>query len=257
MRSASAAYRGGRSSAKPPSDLASRATEIWTMPLIRDWTAINEPIVSHTGRVRQALTAEPSQLRRRLTQLIAGLAVYGVSMALLIRSRLGNMPWDVLHQGIARQLHQSIGTVTIAVGAIVLMLWIPLREKPGIGTLCNVGVIGISVDAALTVLPSAGSVLAQALSAGAGIVLNAVATAAYIGARLGPGPRDGLMTGLVRRTGGSVRLVRTTIEIAVVITGWALGGTLGIATVLYALTIGPLVQLFLPHLTVRRAGSSL
>lgn len=193
---------------------------------------------------------------RRLTQLTTGLALYGVSMALLIRSRLGNMPWDVLHQGIARQLHHSIGTVTIAVGVIVLMLWIPLREKPGIGTVCNVGVIGVSVDAALAVLPTPGSLPAQAVIAGAGIVRNAVATAAYIGARLGPGPRDGLMTGLVRRTGGSVRLVRTTIEIAVVATGWALGGTLGAATVLYALAIGPLVQLFLPRLTVPAVGSS-
>lgn len=138
----------------------------------------------------------------------------------------------------------------------MLLLWIPRREKPGVGTVRNVVTIGISVDAELSLLPSAGSLQAQAVSAGAGIVLNALATAAYIGARLGPGPRDGLMTGLVRRTGGSVRLVRTTIEIAVVLTGWALGGTLGIATVLYALTIGPLVQLFLPHLTVHPDGSS-
>ena len=175
--------------------------------------------------------------------------LYGISMALLIRSQLGNMPWDVLHQGLARQLHHSIGTVTIAVSVVVLMLWIPLRERPGIGTVCNVVIIGVSVDAALAALPAAGSLAVRTLLAGAGIVLNAVATAAYIGARLGPGPRDGLMTGLVRRTGGSVRLVRTTIEIAVVATGWALGGTLGVSTVLYALAIGPLVQLLLPWLT--------
>ncbi|MGH3693444.1 MAG: YczE/YyaS/YitT family protein [Pseudonocardiaceae bacterium] len=138
----------------------------------------------------------------------------------------------------------------------MLMLWIPLREKPGIGTVCNVLVIGIAVDAALVALPGTGSLPARVLLAAAGIVLNAVATAAYIGARLGPGPRDGLMTGLVRRTRGSVRLVRTAIEIAVVSTGWALGGTLGIATVLYALAIGPLVQLFLPPLTVPAVGGS-
>ncbi len=174
-------------------------------------------------------------------------------MALLIRSRLGNMPWDVLHQGLARHLHHSIGTVTIVVGAIVLLLWIPLREKPGFGTVSNVVVIGISVDAALALLPATGSLPLRALLAGAGIALNAVATAAYIGARLGPGPRDGLMTGLVRCTGGSVRLVRTVIEIAVVATGWELGGTLGIGTVLYALAIGPLVQILLPRLSV---GSS-
>jgi uncharacterized membrane protein YczE len=181
------------------------------------------------------------------------LVLYGISMALLIRSRLGNMPWDVLHQGLAQHLHHSIGTVTIAVGAIVLLLWIPLREKPGFGTVSNVVLVGISVDAALALLPATGPLPVRALLAGAGIVLNAVATAAYIGARLGPGPRDGLMTGLVRRTGGSVQRVRTVIEIAVVATGWALGGTAGIATVLYALAIGPLAQLLLPRLTV---GSS-
>lgn len=178
--------------------------------------------------------------------------LYGFSMALLIRSRLGNLPWDVLHQGLARHLHHSIGTVTIVVGAIVLLLWIPLREKPGFGTVSNVVVIGISVDAALALLPVTDYLPARALLAAAGIGLNAVATAAYIGARLGPGPRDGLMTGLVRRTGGSVRQVRTVIEFAVVASGWALGGTLGVATVLYALAIGPLVQILLPRLTVGR-----
>lgn len=195
----------------------------------------------------------PSRLGRRLVQLGAGLVLYGISMALLIRSGLGNMPWDVLHQGLAQHLHHSIGTVTIVVGAIVLLLWIPLREKPGFGTVSNVVLIGISVDAALALLPATGLLPVRALLAGAGIVLNAVATAAYIGARLGPGPRDGLMTGLVRRTGGSVQRVRTVIEIAVVATGWALGGTAGFATVLYALAIGPLAQLLLPRLTV---GSS-
>ncbi len=194
--------------------------------------------------------ARPRRLGRRLVQLAAGLVLYGISMALLIRSRLGNMPWDVLHQGLARHLHHSIGTVTIVVGAIVLLLWIPLREKPGFGTVSNIVVIGISVDAALALVPEADSLPLRALLAGVGIALNAVATAAYIGARLGAGPRDGLMTGLVRRTGGSVRRVRTVIEIAVVATGWALGGTLGIATVLYALAIGPLVQLLLPRFSV-------
>ncbi|MGA9692449.1 MAG: hypothetical protein WBR33_13650, partial [Pseudonocardiaceae bacterium] len=124
-----------------------------------------------------------SRLGRRLSQLAAGLVLYGISMALLIRSRLGNMPWDVLHQGLARHLHHSIGTITIVVGTIVLLLWIPLREKPGFGTVSNVVVIGISVDAALALLPAPGSLPVRALLAGAGIVLNAVATAAYIGAR--------------------------------------------------------------------------
>lgn len=210
----------------------------------------------HPASVSVRSSRRLRRLRRRLTQLLAGLVLYGISIALLIRSQLGNMPWDVLHQGLARQLHHSIGTVMIAVGGLVLMLWIPLREKPGIGTICNVLVVGIAVDAALIALPATGSLLTRVLLAGAGTVLNAVATAVYIGARLGPGPRDGLMTGLVRRTGGSLRLVRTVIEITVVATGWALGGTLGIATVLYALTIGPLIQLFLPHLIVPAVGGS-
>jgi uncharacterized membrane protein YczE len=216
--------------------------------------------MTHTGWVRQAISvpssARPSRLGRRLGQLAAGLTLYGVSMALLIRSRLGNMPWDVLHQGLASHLHRSIGTVSIVVGAIVLLLWIPLREKPGFGTISNVVVIGISVDAALTLLPVMDSLPVRGLLAAAGIALNAVATAAYIGARLGPGPRDGLMTGLVRRTGGSVRRVRSVIEIAVVASGWALGGTLGVATVLYALAIGPLVQILLPRLTVGRSSAT-
>ncbi|MGH3976743.1 MAG: YczE/YyaS/YitT family protein [Pseudonocardiaceae bacterium] len=171
-------------------------------------------------------------------------------MALLIRSQLGSMPWDVLHQGLAHRMGHSIGTMAIAVSVIVLLMWIPLREKPGVGTISNVLIIGFSVDVALAVLPAVHSLPMRAALAGAGVVLNAVATAAYIGTQLGPGPRDGLMTGLVRRTGGSVRLVRTVIEVTIVVIGWALGGTLGIATVLYALAIGPLVQVFLPRLMV-------
>lgn len=228
------------------------------IPLMPNWTVVHRPIIAHTGWVRQVASApsptRPSRLGRRLVQLAAGLLLYGISMALLIRARLGNMPWDVLHQGLSQHLHHSIGTVTIAVGAIVLLLWIPLREKPGFGTVSNVVLIGISVDAALALLPATGSLPVRGLLAGAGIVLNAVATAAYIGARLGPGPRDGLMTGLVRRTGGSLRRVRTVIEMAVVATGWALGGTFGIATVLYALAIGPLVQVLLPRLSVALQG---
>jgi uncharacterized membrane protein YczE len=193
------------------------------------------------------------RLGRRLFQLYAGLLLFGLSMALLVRSELGVLPWDVLHQGIARQVGLSLGTVTILVGVAVLLLWLPLRERPGLGTVSNVVVIGLAVDACLAVLPDVDALPARVALVAAGIVLNAVATAAYIGVGLGPGPRDGLMTGLVRRTGGSVRLVRTGIEVAVVATGWLLGGTLGVATVLFALSIGPLVQMFLPGLTVRPA----
>ncbi len=189
-------------------------------------------------------------LPRRLVQLYLGLVLYGLSMALFVRSDLGVMPWDVLHQGLSRQVGLSIGAWTVIVGAVVLLGWIPLRERPGVGTVSNVLVIGVAIDASLQVLPEVGPLAVRVVLVGVGLVLNAVATASYIGARLGPGPRDGLMTGLVRRTGGSVRLVRTGIEVVVVVAGWLLGGTLGPATAAYALGIGPLVQVFLPLLTL-------
>jgi uncharacterized membrane protein YczE len=193
-------------------------------------------------------------LARRLGQLYAGLVLYGFSMALLVRARLGVMPWDVLHQGIARSVGGSLGTVSIVVGALVLLLWVPLRQRPGIGTVSKVVVIGLAVDGSLAVLPHVDGMAVRIALVVAGVLLNAVATAAYIGVRLGPGPRDGLMTGLVRRTGRSVRVVRTSIEVVVVATGWLLGGTLGAATVLYALAIGPLVQPLLPVFTVAAGG---
>jgi uncharacterized membrane protein YczE len=196
-------------------------------------------------------------LPRRLGQLYIGLALYGASMALLVRSTLGVMPWDVLHQGLARHLGGTIGGWSIVVGALVLLGWVPLRERPGVGTVSNVFVVGVAVDAALAVLTEPSALPPRVALAVAGIALNAVATAAYVGARLGPGPRDGLMTGLVRRTGRSVRLVRTSIEAVVVLAGWALGGTLGVVTVAYALAIGPLVHVLLPRLVVpdaRREG---
>jgi uncharacterized membrane protein YczE len=209
------------------------------------------------GRVLQSprRTLTGRRLPHRLIQLYAGLALYGISMALIIRSALGNMPWDVLHQGLAGRLGWSLGTVTIVVGALVLLGWIPLRQRPGVGTVSNVVVIGVAVDAALAVVPTPSSLALRVGLLAAGVLLNAVATAAYIGVHLGPGPRDGLMTGLVRRTGGSVRLVRTSIEVAVVATGWLLGGTLGIGTVVYAVAIGPLVQVLLPRLSLSPAST--
>jgi uncharacterized membrane protein YczE len=203
---------------------------------------------------RPVPTLRGRRLTRRLIQLYAGLALYGASMALIIRSALGNMPWDVLHQGLAGRIGWSIGTVSILVGALVLLAWIPLRQRPGVGTVSNVVVIGLAVDATLAVVPAPGALPLRVGLLTAGVLLNAVATAAYIGVHLGPGPRDGLMTGLVRRTGGSVRLVRTSIEVAVVATGWLLGGTLGLGTVLYAVAIGPLVQVLLPRLSLSPAS---
>jgi uncharacterized membrane protein YczE len=212
--------------------------------------------MGHADRVLQTRPV-PSlrgrRLPRRLTQLYAGLALYGASMALIIRSALGNMPWDVLHQGLAGRMDWSIGAVSILVGALVLLAWIPLRQRPGLGTVSNVVVIGLAVDATLAVVPAPSALPLRVGLLLAGVLLNAIATAAYIGVHLGPGPRDGLMTGLVRRTGGSVRLVRTSIEVAVVVTGWLLGGVLGLGTVLYALAIGPLVQVLLPRLSLTPA----
>jgi uncharacterized membrane protein YczE len=150
-------------------------------------------------------------------QLYAGLITYGVSMALFVRSDLGNMPWDVFHQGLVVQLGGTIGRWSIAVGAIVLLLWIPLRERPGLGTISNVFVIGIFVDLTLSRLPELDHLAGRIGYVAAGVLLNAIATAAYIGARFGSGPRDGLMTGFTRRTRFSLRLVRTTIEVVVVV----------------------------------------
>lgn len=199
---------------------------------------------------RWSLTRMPRR-GRRLTQLVVGLAAYAVSMALMMRAGLGSMPWDVLHQGLALHTGLSIGATTVVTGVVVLLLWIPLRERPGIGTVANVVVIGLTVDVALAVIPVVDVLWVRIVFAVAGIVLNAAATAAYIGVGLGPGPRDGLMTGFAARTRFSVRVVRTTIEVVVVLTGWLLGGTFGVITVAYALGVGPLIQWFLPKLTVR------
>ncbi|MGC4788952.1 YczE/YyaS/YitT family protein [Micromonospora sp. DT178] len=188
---------------------------------------------------------------RRLIQLFAGLVLYGVSMALMINSGLGLDPWDVFHQGLSELTGLSFGTVTIAVGALVLLLWIPLRQRPGLGTVSNVLVVGLVVDATLALLPAGGSLGVRAGMLLAGVVANGAATGLYLGARLGPGPRDGLMTGYVaRRPGRSVRLVRTVIEVTVLALGWLLGGTVGVGTIVYALAIGPLTQVFLPLFTV-------
>jgi uncharacterized membrane protein YczE len=189
-------------------------------------------------------------MMRRLAQLYVGLVLYGASMALMIRASLGLDPWDVLHQGLAERVPLSFGEVTIVVGALVLLAWIPLRQWPGFGTVSNVVVIGLAVDATLAALPAPDAMPLRIGFMLAGVGLNGVASAAYIGARLGPGPRDGLMTGLVRRTGRSVRLVRTSIEVTVLVAGWLLGGTVGVGTVVYALAIGPLVHVLLPPLTV-------
>ena len=201
---------------------------------------------------RQQLRA--GLLPRRIVQLVAGLVLYGVSMAMMIRSTLGLDPWDVFHAGIATHVPLTFGQVTLIVGALVLLLWVPLRQWPGLGTVANVVVIGLAADAGLALIGPPQSLWARILLLGSGIVLNGVAGGLYIGSQLGPGPRDGLMTGFARRTGLSIRLVRTTIEVVVLSIGWLLGGPVGLGTVLYAVSIGPLVQFFLPRLTVDLAG---
>jgi uncharacterized membrane protein YczE len=194
-------------------------------------------------------------LVRRLTQLLAGLVLYGASMGLMIESGLGLNPWDVFHQGLADVTGVSFGWIVLLVGIPVLLLWIPLRQKPGVGTVANLLIVGFSADAALAVLPAGHGIAARVGYLVGGILLNGVATGLYIGSRMGPGPRDGLMTGVHARFPRlSIRLIRTAIELLVLGAGIALGGTAGIGTIAYALAIGPLVHLFLPKLTVPERG---
>lgn len=191
---------------------------------------------------------------RRFVQLFAGLVLYGFSMGLMVRAGLGLDPWDVLHQGLANRLPFSFGITIVLASAVVLLLWIPLRQRPGVGTLANALVIGLVTDATLALLAPAPNLPIGAVMLLLSLPLNAVAGALYIGAGLGPGPRDGLMTGLVARGVGSVRVVRTAIEGTVLLAGWLLGGTVGVGTVLYAIGIGPLLHLLMPKLAVDRVN---
>jgi uncharacterized membrane protein YczE len=190
-----------------------------------------------------------SELWRRLPRLLLGLVLFGVGIGCMVRADLGLAPWDVLHQGVAERTGLPMGTVTIATGVAVLLLWIPLRERVGIGTLANTLVIGLVVDGTLAVLAAPTAMPARIGLLVLGTFLFGPGSGLYIGAGLGPGPRDGLMTGLVRR-GGSVRVVRTGIELAVLAVGFALGGSVGVGTVLFALTVGPNVHLFLDRMTL-------
>ncbi|MGW3008379.1 membrane protein YczE [Streptomyces sp. NPDC001219] len=190
---------------------------------------------------------------RRLVQLYTGLTLYGVSMGLMLRAELGLEPWSVLNQGISRHTGLSIGTVTIVSGALILLLWIPLRQRPGLGTVSNVVILGLVMDATLAWVPELHSLGARIPLLAGAVLLNGAATGLYISADFGPGPRDGLMTGLQRRTGRPVRLVRTCIEVTVLAAGFLLGGSVGVGTVVYALAIGPLAQFFLRRFALRDA----
>jgi uncharacterized membrane protein YczE len=191
----------------------------------------------------------PPAFHWRLGQLLVGLVGFGASLALMVRAELGLGPWDVLHQGVAERMGFEIGTVVIAMSAVVLVLWIPLRQRPGLGTVANLVVVGLAANATLTLLPAPDHLAVRLGLLAAGVIGNGAATGLYIGAGLGPGPRDGLMTGLAQR-GLSMRLARTLIELSVLAIGWVLGGLVGIGTVAYAISIGPLAHYFIPKFTL-------
>jgi uncharacterized membrane protein YczE len=204
-------------------------------------------VLADLGAVAQL---RAGRLPSRLLRLFVGLVLYGASLAMMVQGDLGLAPWDVLHSGLIRHLPLTLGQAVVVMSFVVLLGWVPLREKPGVGTLANAVVVGLSADATLALLERPDPVAGRVALMVGGVALCALASALYIGAQLGRGPRDGLMTGLARRTGASLRLVRTALEIAVVLAGLLLGGVAGLGTVLYALGIGPLTQLMLPWLTV-------
>jgi len=192
-------------------------------------------------------------MSRRIAQLLVGLFFYGFSIALMVRAGVGVAPWDVLTQGIAVQTGLPFGIITNIVGVLVLLLWIPIRQKPGIGTVLNVLLVGPSAEVGLALLPMPDGLVMQILFFAAGLVLLAIATGLYIGARFGPGPRDGLMTGIHRKYGWKIWIVRTAIEVAVLSIGWLLGGNVGLGTLAFALLIGPMVNITIPRLLVPAA----
>ena len=200
-------------------------------------------------RPPRSLPDKRNTVTRRLVQLGIGLVLFGVGIALMLDSGLGVPPWDVLHQGLAVRFGLTVGIWSIIVSAVVLLFWIPLQERIGIGTVANVIIIGLMIDAAAAVIPEPGTTLIAWVMLLGGVLLIGLASGLYIGANFGPGPRDGLMTGIAKR-GHSIRLTRTLIEVTVLAIGWALGGTFGWGTVIFAVLIGPLVHFFLPRLTI-------
>ncbi len=195
----------------------------------------------------------PSMLLKRWVFLMSGLAFFGVSLGLVVRADLGLAPWDVFHQGVSDQLGWSLGTVIVATSFVVVLAWIPIRERPGLGTLANAVLVGVWVDLSLAVIPDdIGSITLRVILLFAGVVVNGLATGLYIAARFGSGPRDGLMTGIAAR-GHSIRLVRTSIEATVLLTGILLGGPIGIGTLVFALLIGPIAHQSIPYFAAMTA----
>lgn len=201
-------------------------------------------------RVPLLAPVPPTRRPERAALLLGGLVLYGASDALLVLAGLGLDPWDVLHQGLSRSLGLQVGTWAILVGVVVLLCWVPLRQRPGVGTVANAVVVGAVINATLALVPAPSGLGLRSAVLVAGVVLNGVATGAYIGAGLGPGPRDGLTTGIAAR-GHSLRVVRTGVEVAVLAVGWVLGGSVGVGTVLYALAIGPITHVTIPALRLR------
>jgi len=195
-------------------------------------------------------------MTRRLVQLLIGLFLYGIGIALIVRGGIGVAPWDVLTQGIDNYTHLGFGLITILISAVVLLLWIPIRQKPGAGTVLNAVLVGPAADVGLRLIPADLDLWVRVLFFAAGLLTIAVATGLYIGTHFGPGPRDGLMTGLHKTTGWKIWIVRTGIEVVVLGVGWALGGNVGIGTVLFALLIGPLCQRTLPFFAVKRPAGA-
>lgn len=190
------------------------------------------------------------RLVERITRCVIGLAFFGIGISMVMDARIGAPPWDVFHQGVAERVDREVGTVIIATGAALMLLWIPLRQKPGIGTILNAIEIGLVANIALAILPRPDSVAVQVPMMLCGVVVTAIGSGLYIGSGLGPGPRDGIMTGLAAR-GVPLRIARTGIEVTVLVVGWFLGGQVGVGTVAFAVLIGPLVQVFLPRLTMK------
>ena len=205
--------------------------------------------------LRRPLDSRPVRTRR-LVQLFVGLFLYGIGIALIVRGELGVAPWDVLTQGIAKQTGLQFGLITVLMSGVVLLLWIPIRQKPGFGTIMNALLVGPAADVGLWLIPPGLDLWVRVLLLPAGILVLAIATGLYIGAHFGPGPRDGLMTGLHRVTGWRIWIVRTGIELVVLAAGWLLGGNVGIGTVAFALLIGPLCGYTIPLFAIRRADAA-
>lgn len=208
------------------------------------------PMKRELANLSPAAQLRAGRLGRRIPQLFLGLTMFAIAMGLFVRARVGVDPWDVFHQGVSKHTGLSMGTVTILTAVAVLLFWIPLKQWPGLGTVANAAWLGVVLDITLHVVPAQHGLLPQYGMFFLGLLIEGLGGAMYIGSQLGPGPRDGLMTGLNRRTGISVRLARTSVEITALVVGWFLGGSVGIGTVIFALAIGPLTQFFLPHFIV-------